>query len=238
MLTTAIGGLINSEQFGCLLGYAGRTECKHVQCLLECLLAKAEQLEHFLDQLLATVSTLKEKGLTPELQLCSSDHTFQHEICKTVTSCLISAYGIKPCAKDIGPAYLAVVVREEKSASVVACALADFRPYPSNEFVTRMEAVHKEWQRQQIGTALFHFIELAVQFLMQSDWYVHISMSGETQCTLKAYVDNDAPEWHSEMMQKLGFEEEEDPSYWSGDIGFSKVVEHGAACACPCNMKD
>jgi GNAT superfamily N-acetyltransferase len=193
---------------------------------LECLLAKAEQLEHFLDQLLTTISTLKQKGLTPELQLCSSDRNFQHEICKTVTSCLISAYGIKPCAKDIGPAYLAVVVREEKSASVVACALADFRPYPSNEFVTRMEAVHKEWQRQQIGTALFHYIELSVQFLMQSDWYVRCSMSGETQCTLKAYVDNDAPEWHSEMMQKLGFEEEEDPYEWRGDIGFSKVVEH------------
>jgi hypothetical protein len=233
MLTAAIGGLIHSEQFGCLIGYADHNECKHMQCLMEFLLAKAEQLEHFLDQLLETVSTLKQKGLTPELQLCSSDSNFQHTICKTITGCLISAYGIQPCPKDIGPAYLAVVFRE-KSDSVVACALADFSPYPSNEFVTRMEAVDKKWQRQQIGTELFRFIELAVQFLMQSDWYVRISMSGETKCTVKAYVDNDAPDWHSDMMLKLGFDEDEDPYEWRGDIGFSKAVEYGAACACLC----
>jgi hypothetical protein len=55
MLTAAIGGLIHSEQFGCLIGYADHNECKHMQCLMEFLLAKAEQLEHFLDQLLETV---------------------------------------------------------------------------------------------------------------------------------------------------------------------------------------
>ena len=127
-----------------------------------------------------------------------------------------------------------MVFREAKKNTVIACSLADFSPYPSNEFTTRMEAVNKKWQRQQIGMELFHFIELVVQFLMQSDWYVLLSMSGEAQCTLKAHVDNDAPDWHSDMMEKLGFDEEEDSYGWRGDIVFSKVVTHGAAGICLC----
>jgi hypothetical protein len=223
MMNSAIGGFTHSQQFVFLLGNLGKEEGEHMEHLMDFLNDKAQHLQLFLDQLLCTVSNLKPKGLTPELALCSSDRNFKHVMCKTIKDCLISAYGIQPSPSDIDPAYLAVLIREE-SGSVVGCALADFRPYPSNEFVTRMEAVSKARQRQQIGTELFRFVELSVQFLMQVDGYVRISMSGETQCTLKAYVDIDAPDWHVVMMQNLGFEEDEDPFEWRGDIGFSKSI--------------
>ena len=227
MLHSALDGFIHSEQFGVLLGTPQNDD--HVERLTEFLSERAQHLQHFLDQLLSTVSNLRQKGLTPELMLCSSDHNFKHEMCKTVKDCLISAYGIQPSPTDIDPAYLAVLIREEKSGNVIGCALADFRPYPHNEFATRMEAVEKKRQGQKIGKELFHFIRLSIQYLMQVDWYVCINLSGETQCTLKAYVDTDAPDWQLIMMLKLGYEEDSDPYEWRGDIGFSKSVENGAA---------
>ena len=226
MLHSAIDGFIHSQQFECLIATPQIDD--QAERLMEFLNEKAQHLQHFLDQLHSTVSNLKQKGLTPELALCSSDSNFKHKICKDIKNCLISAYGIQPSPADIGPAYFAALIREE-SGSVVGCALADFRPYPTNEFVTRMEAVEKARQRQKIGKELFRFMELSIQFLMQVDWYVCINLSGETQCTLKAYVDTDAPDWHLIMMLNLGFDEDDDPYVWRGDIGFSKSIANKVA---------
>ena len=227
MLHFALDGFIHSEKFEGLLGTLQNDD--QMEHLTEFLNERAQHLQNFLDQLLSTVSNLRQKGLTPELMLCSSDPKFKHEMCKTIKNCVISAYGIQPSPTDIDPAYLAVLIREEKSGSVVGCTLADFRPFPNNAFATRMEAVEKTWQGQKIGKELFHFIQLSIQYLMQVDWYVCINLSGETQCTLKAYVDTDAPDWHLVMMLNLGFDEDCDQYEWRGDIEFSKSIENGVA---------
>lgn len=177
-------------------------------------------LEALANQLSEIKASLTEKALTVELRLGEGDPAFTKATRDDVENCLVSAYGIKPSPADIGPAYFAVLIRSD--ARVIACALTDFRPFPDNEFVTRMESVAKPWQRQKVATELFRFIESSTRFLMKADGFVLLNAS-DTGLAIKSCVDNDAPEWHTEMMLKFGFEQEEDG--WGGDVAFFKNVE-------------
>ena len=183
-------------------------------------------LERFAEQLEQTVLVLSKKGLSPELKLCEGDINFPSIICNAISNSLFSAYGIKPSVHDVGPAYFAVLIKE-KHNNAIASALVDFRPYPDNEFVSRMEAVEKPWQNQKVGTELFHFIESSVHFMMLLDDFVGLNLRGEEHCIIKAYVDSDAPCWQDEMMTKLGFSEEEDSD---DDIEYYKII--------PLNVED
>jgi hypothetical protein len=183
-------------------------------------------LERFAELLQKMMEVLSNKGLHPELKICDGDQKFQSVICKAISNSLISAYGVTPSLHDVGPAYFAVLIKE-KHNNVIASALVDFRPYPDNEFVSRMEAVEKPWQNQKVGTELFHFIESSVRFMVLLDDFVQLNLRGEEYCTIKAYVDSDAPCWQDEMMVKLGFSEEDDSE---DDIEYYKVI--------PLNVED
>ena len=103
------------------------------------------------------------------------------------------------------------------------------RYHIEEEFAMKMEAVEKEWQRQKVGTAMFHFSECAVRYLLLTDGFVAMNMAGDQQCSISACVDDDAPEWHSTMMKKLGFEE--DREWGEDDVKFCKIILDKPACS-------
>jgi hypothetical protein len=186
--------------------------------LIDTILSKALQIEAFVEKLVSTAKSLMQKGLTPELKLSEDDSRFKFNICKDIGKCLHSAYKAKITPEHVGPAYFAVLIKDTKDNHVVSTALADFLPYPDNEFAMKMEAVEKKWQHKQVGTAMFHFSECAVRYLLLTDGFVCMNMAGDQQCSISACVDRDAPEWHSTMMEKLGFEA--DNGWFEDDIKF------------------
>ena len=196
---------------------------------LEKLCLMAEQLALLADQLYSIKLSLAQKSLTAELRLSEGDPRFMHATCGDIEGCLLSAYGRKPSPRDIGVAYFAVLIRctSGKKMAVVSTALADFRPFPDNEFATRMEAVSSDWQRRGVAKDLFAFIEASVRFLLVADGFVRINTADPTSSSsgvaIKSCVDCDAPEWHTEMMLKFGYEED-DESWQQDDIEFSKTI--------------
>ena len=197
--------------------------------LIDLVLCKALHIEALVEKLVSTAKSLMQKGLTPELKLSGDDRKFRSNICKDIRKCLFSAYNAKITPEHVGPAYFAVLIKDTKDNHVVATALADFLPYPDNEFAMKMEAVEKEWQRQKVGTAMFHFSECAVRYLLLTDGFVAMNMAGDQQCSISACVDDDAPEWHSTMMEKLGFEE--DREWGEDDVKFCKIISDKPACS-------
>jgi len=198
--------------------------------LFDHVLSKALQIEAFVEKLVSTAKSLMQKGLTPELKLSEDDSRFKFNICKDIGKCLHSAYKAKITPEHVGPAYFAVLIKDTKKDNhVVSTALADFLPYPDNEFAMKMEAVEKKWQRKQVGTAMFHFSECAVRYLLLTDGFVCMNMAGDQQCSISACVDRDAPEWHSTMMEKLGFEA--DNGWYEDDIKFCKIIEDTISCS-------
>ena len=227
ILNLSIGTLLSSEDIKFIESiHNGDWITQHDECAkrLERLCETAAWLEKLALQLARTKQRLAQKGLSVELSVSGGDAKFKQTTCKAVKDCLVSAYGIKPSASDIGAAYFAVLIRDHES-SVVSAALADFRPFPDNEFSTRMEAVDKKWQGQKVATELFLFIDSAVRFLTRADGFVRLNMMGcdPSSMVIKSYVDIDAPEWHSTMLEKFGFTEEDD-SGWRGDVEFYKVL--------------
>jgi hypothetical protein len=233
MLDSAISMFIHSEKVDQLTRLLNNNEWiqgHQASEIIKSVYDKVLWLEQFSEMLAKTVLELSKKGLNAELKLSESDHNFTSTICNDISDCLISAYGIKPSVSDIGAVYFAVLFKEVETHTVIATALVDFRPYPDNEFVTRMEAVEKKWQRQSVGTKLFHFIESSIQFVVLLDGFVRLNLSGEDNFVIRAYVDSDAPLWQAEMMEKLGFKEEE-ASY--GDTEFFKIIPiEGVGSAC------
>jgi hypothetical protein len=191
---------------------------------LDTLIQNAAWLENIVT--LLSTSDLSNKSLCAELRLGNGDKSFKQTTCDDIQDCLVSAYGIKPSASDIGPAYFAVLVKEKLTSNVISTMLVDFRPFPYNEFHTRMEAVEKKWQRQKVGTELFKMAECAACFLVKFDPFVAFNLSGEdpAKTTISSCVDVDAPEWQRDMMVKLGFEEQESVYEWQGEIEFFKTL--------------
>jgi hypothetical protein len=224
ILNLSIGILLGSEDIGFIESNDWITQ--HAECAkrLDRLCETAAWLEKLTAQLVQTKQSLAQKGLRVEVSLSGASAKFKQVTCRAVKDCLVSAYGIKPSTCDIGAAYFAVLIRDRES-NVVSTALADFRPFPDNEFSTRMEAVDKKWQRQRIATELFIFIDSVVRFLTRADGFVRLNMMGcdPSSMVVKSYVDIDAPEWHSTMLEKFGFTEDEGAG-WRGDVEFSKVL--------------
>jgi hypothetical protein len=191
---------------------------------LACLKAKA--LDLFATKLVQITAALAEKRLSPELVLSPSDDeasAFRRHLASTIKGCVCPAYKAKRITEqDIGPAYFAVLIRSSSDRSVIASTLSNFRNYPDNMFVTRMEAVHPTWQRKGVGTSLFRFTEVAVEFLVNADPFVRLNLGGATSTEIEAYVDHDAPEWHREMMEKMEFEHS---GRRGDDIVFSKTID-------------
>ena len=184
---------------------------------------KAESLDTFTAKLAQVTASLSQKGLFPELCLSEGDPKFKKHMANEIKHCVSSAYGRKPTDRDIGPAYFAALIRKD-SKTTIASSLCDFRPFPYNELVTRIEAVDKKWQRQQVGASLFKFTESIAEFLMMADGFVRVNLAGieSKVITLKSHVDHDAPEWHSKMMEGLGFEED---GKCDRDVVFSKEID-------------
>ena len=194
---------------------------------IETVMKKLTWLDTFTSQMEGITRSFSssETGLTVELRLREGDRGFEHTTCREIQDCLFSAYGRKVSAKAVGPAYFAVLIRDAKTSKVISTALADFRPFPDIEFATRMEAVSKPWQGKKVSKGLFTFIEATVRFLVTIDVFVRMNMAGlePGAMTIKSCVDADAPEWHSEMMGKLGFQDIS--CDWADELEFSKSVE-------------
>ena len=228
MLNLCISIFMDSDEVSLLLSQSLDDDITGWLCnpqtelLLETACKKSAGLATLAEHLAQTKEILAQNELTVELRLSEGDPKFKQATCIEVQNCLISAYGIKPAASDIGTAYFAVLIRDSNS-KVIATLLADFRPFPDNEIVTRMEAVDRMWQQKKIGRELFRFVESTVRFLMVADGFVCLNTAGIMGLCLKSYVDGDAPDWQKEMMLKFGFEEEKEDG-WSGETEFFKLV--------------
>jgi hypothetical protein len=209
-------------------------QCEQTAETLEEIGKNANWLDTLAEQLAQVKQSLETTALSAELRLSEGDPGFKQSTCKDMQDCLISAYGIKPSTSDIGPAYFAVFIRNSANSEVISAAIADFRPYPANEFTTRMECVATEWQRKKVAGKLFGFIESSIRFLSKADGFVCMNTAGlapHEGLTIRSFVDGDAQGWHKEMMMKFGFEEEgqeeEDDDEWRGDdddVEFVKKV--------------
>jgi hypothetical protein len=196
--------------------------------LLEAVCAKAESLDAFTTKLAQLAADLAGKNLTPEF-LFDDDtgaHAFKRKVAVSIQDCVMSAYGRRLRKRDVGCAYFAVLVRSnEEEAKVIASSLSDFRPFPNNDFTTRIEAVDKKWHRNAVGTSLFKLTEVAVQFLMLADPFVRCNMGKDPSgTTIRSRVDLDAPKWQREFMLKMGFEEGD---AGTEDVEFCKTVVCG-----------
>jgi hypothetical protein len=188
--------------------------------ILEAICAKAEALESLTTSLAQIATDMACKGLTPQVVFDNMVPNFQQNTTTEIKTCVQSAYGQTPRECDIGPAYFAVLIRNKKG-NVIASSLSDFHNYPDNEFTTRMEAVHKEWQRQTVGTNLFRLTEAAVRFLVMADPFVRCNLGKMARFTaIRSRVDK-TPEWHREFMEKMGFEEGEHAKH---DVEFCKDI--------------
>lgn len=242
MLTLSIGVFMDSEEVSSLLlpcltdstTTRDWLQQEHTSRTLDKICRSAAWLETLAEQLREIKTNLAEKALTAELRLSEGDPRFPHTTCSDMEDCLVSAYGIRPSPKDIGAAYFAVLIRAtdpKDHNNVISAALVDFRPFPDNEFATRMEAVDRGWQRRHVARELFKFIESSARFLMMADGFVRINMAdldsaSATKMAIKSYVDDDAPEWHTEMMHGFGFKEAEDDDCWREDIEFFKTIQY------------
>lgn len=223
MVNLAIGAFMESKEVVQIISMPEDSFFDQQESInfIETLYKKASELESFITQIEQVTSTLAEKHLTPQLRLSGTDLNFQKNITSQIKSCLFSAYGILLKSQHVGPAYFAAMIHTNES-KVVAAALADFRPYPDNEFVTRMEGVKKKWQRQSIGRELFRFIECIVRFLIMVDGFVGLNIAGVNEVTIKSCVDHDAPEWQYKMMLGMGYTQDDDS--WGEDVEFSKFI--------------
>lgn len=223
MVNLAIGVFMESNEVVLIMSMPEDSFFEQQESIgfIETLFRRASELELFITQLEQVTTSLAGKHITPELRLSDMDLNFQKNITSQIKSCLFSAYGIQLKSKDVGPAYFAALFHTNES-KVVAAALADFRPYPDNEFATRMEGVKKKWQRQSIGRELFRFIECIVRFLVMVDSFIGLNIAGINEVTLKSYVDHDAPDWQHKMMLGMGYTQDDDS--WGEDVEFSKFI--------------
>lgn len=234
MLSTMIVMFTESPEVVTLLSVLDNITCCWLQNTqatdaIETAMEKLAWLDTFTSQMEGITQSFLQRELTVELRLREGNGGggFEHTTCRDIQECLFSAYGRKLYAKDVGPAYFAVLIRDAKTSKVIATALADFRPFPDIEFATRMEAVSKPWQGKKVSKGLFTFIEAAVRFLVTIDVFVRMNMSGlePSAMTIKSCVDADAPEWHCEMMRKMGFQDTSSSCDWADELEFSKSVE-------------
>ena len=200
--------------------------------LLDLVCSRAAALDLFTTRLADIQTDLAAKNLAPEIWYRDQDgSTFDKDVQVEIKSCVLSAYGRMPQAADIESSCCAALIREGTRDEIVASALMNFCPWPDKCFRTKMEAVRKDWQRKKVATALFKFIELVVEYLMNTDVYVQLNLLNgpvstletlkghdlwrplmqrlavATCMVLEACVDPDAPEWHRMMMERtLGFE--------------------------------
>jgi hypothetical protein len=232
MLCTMIGMFTESPEVHSLLFESEALDITswlhntHATEVIAGVMKRLAWLETFTTQLEGIMQSSKEKELTFELRLRDGDKTFERTTCRDIQDCLFSAYGRKLAPKNIGPAYFAVLIRDSTSSAVIATALADFLPYPDIEFATRMEAVTKSRQRQNIAKSIFIFTEIVVRFLITADGFVQLNMAGldPSAMTIKSCVDADAPAWHIEMMGKMGFQDTS--CGWNEEeFEFSKSIE-------------
>jgi hypothetical protein len=226
MISAAIAIFTGSEEVQMLESFLDNLsllQLEDTEKIIQTVCNKAESLDMFTSKLAQIADSLSQKGLFAELCLSEGDPKFKKHMVNEIKHCVKSAYGRKPTDNDIGPAYFAALIRKDDKATI-ASSLCDFRPYPYNELVTRIEAVDKKWQRQQVGTSLFKFTESIAEFLMMADGFVRVNLAGieSKVITLKSHVDHDAPEWHSNMMEGLGFEED---GKCDGDVVFFKEID-------------
>jgi hypothetical protein len=210
-----------------LLLWASRPETAK---LLDDVHRKAEALDRFTAKLLGITAALSIKGLNTEfVARPASDEAmlFERDIASAVQNCVRPAYKVKRALteSDIAEAYFAVLTTHHHGDKkrVIASALCNFRGYPDNEFATNMEAVHPKWQRKGVATLLFQFTEVVTEFMTAADPFVRLNLGRDTKSIIiRACVDHDAPKWHTEMMEKLGFDCD---GRKGNDIEFAKEIQ-------------